>query len=323
VLDEHLELASEVLADLVVHPLLRAADLKLEKNVVLEEINTVDDTPDDLVFELHNAQMWGDHPYGYPILGTRETVSALNEKDLRALHNRAYHPENVVVVATGNVEHDEFVSTLNRTGWGDLKNGGTARPDCPPPFPIPPMYEHVQREGAQTHIVFGGPAVNHADERRYAMSLIGTIFGGGMSSRLFQRIREELGLAYSVYTFQSFHAETGTHGVYVGTAPETAKKAAEAIREELKLLAEKSISEDELMAGKNQLKGQITLAMESVTSRMYRGAGVELYDEEFRSLDEVLRLVNEIDADTVASLCEEFFDPDKQTVLSLGPKPAF
>jgi predicted Zn-dependent peptidase len=187
---------------------------------------------------------------------------------------------------------------------------------------MPPIYQHFPREGAQTHIVFGGPAVPHSDERRYAMSLIGMAMGGGMSSRLFQRIREELGLAYSVYSFQSFHADTGTHGVYVGTAPETAAKAAEAIREELALLAEKSLTEAELVAGKNQLKGQITLALESVTSRMYRAAGVELYDEEFRSLDQVLELIEAIDSKTVASLCEEYFDPSKQTVLSLGPKAA-
>ncbi|MBA3656438.1 MAG: insulinase family protein [Gemmatimonadaceae bacterium] len=322
VLDEHMELAAEVLNDLVFRPLLRAKDLKPERKVVLEEINTVDDTPDDLVFELHNAQMWGDHPYGYSILGTRESVAALTETDLRDLHDRAYHPENVVVVATGNVEHDEFVATLDRTGWGALKNGGTVRPACPEPVALPPIFQHVPREGAQTHIVFGGPALPHSDERRYAMSLIGMAMGGGMSSRLFQRIREELGLAYSVYSFQSFHAETGTHGVYVGTAPETAAAAAQAIREELSLLAEKSLTEAELVAGKNQLKGQITLALESVTSRMYRAAGVELYDEEFRSLDEVLRLIEGIDSGTVAELCAEYFDPAKQTVLSLGPRSA-
>jgi predicted Zn-dependent peptidase len=322
VLDEHMEIGAEVLNDLVFNPLLRESDLKLERKVVLEEINTVDDTPDDLVFELHNAMMWGDHPYGYSMLGTRESVTALTEKDLRALHDRAYHPENVIVVATGNVEHDEFVATLDRTGWASRPNGGTQRPTCSEPVPTAPTFQHVPREGAQTHIVFGGPALPHSDERRYAMSLIGMALGGGMSSRLFQRIREELGLAYSVYTFQSFHAETGTHGVYVGTAPETAAKAAEAIREELSLLAEKSLTEEELTAGKNQLKGQITLALESVTSRMYRAAGVELYDEEFRSLDQVLELIEEIDAKTVSELCSEYFDPDKQTVLSLGPKSA-
>lgn len=323
VLDEYLELAAEVLADVVFRPLLRESDLALERKVVLEEINTVDDTPDDLIFELHNAQLWGKHPYGYSILGTRESVTALGETDLKNLHGRAYHPENVIVVASGNVDHDEFVAILERTGWSQLQRGKLGRLTYLPPKPADPEYRHVKREGAQTHIVFGGAALPHSDTRRYAMSLVGTAFGGGMSSRLFQRIREELGLAYAVFSFQSFHADTGTNGVYVGTAPETAKQAAQAIRDELQILSENGLTPEELTAGKNQLKGQITLALESVSSRMYRAAGVELYGEEFRSLDEVLVLIDGIEMATVNSLCAEFFQPDKQTVVSLGPSAAF
>jgi predicted Zn-dependent peptidase len=148
------------------------------------------------------------------------------------------------------------------------------------------------------------------------------VLGGGMSSRLFQRVREELGLAYSVYTFQSFHVDTGVHGVYVGTAPETAREAADAIRTELARVAADGLPDDEIAAGKSQLKGQITLSLESVTSRMYRAAGVELYDEPYRPLDEVLAIVDAIDADTVREVCREFFAPERQTVLSLGPQPA-
>jgi len=145
------------------------------------------------------------------------------------------------------------------------------------------------------------------------------LLGGGMSSRLFQRVREELGLAYAVYTFQSFHRDSGNHGVYVGTAPETAGLATEAIREELARVAREGLPDDELAAGKNQLKGQITLSLESVSSRMYRAAGVELYDEEYRSLDELLALVDGIDRDLVGQICSEFFAPEAQTIVSLGP----
>jgi len=177
----------------------------------------------------------------------------------------------------------------------------------------------VERDTTQTHLVFGAPAVSHGDPRRYAMSLVSMLLGGGMSSRLFQRVREELGLAYSVYTYQSFHADAGVHGVYVGTAPATANAAADAIRAELRLLSEQGIPDDELAAGKSQLKGQITLSLESVSSRMYRAAAVELYNEPYKALDELLGEIDRIDGDSVATICREFFAPEKHTVLSLGP----
>jgi predicted Zn-dependent peptidase len=181
---------------------------------------------------------------------------------------------------------------------------------------------HFERETTQTHIVIGSAAFAHSDPRRYAMSLIGTLFGGGMSSRLFQRIREELGLAYSVFSFQAFHEDSGVHGVYVGTTPETARAAVEAINEEMEKLAAEGLSEEDLTAGKSQLKGQITLSLESPSSRMYRAAGVELYSEPYRTLDEVLALVDAIDVDTVADICKTYFSPEKQTLVSLGPKAA-
>ena len=323
VLDEHVEIAADVLADLVFDPLLRQSDLDLERKVVLEEINTVDDTPDDLVFELHGEQLWGQHPYGYRILGTRESVTSLTTADLRSLHDRAYHPANVIVAASGNIEHDELVRILDNTGWSSIVSRD-ARPALPPPaVPCAPSIRHVEREGAQTHIVFGSATVAHGDVRRHALGLVGMLLGGGMSSRLFQRIREDLGLAYSVYTFQSFHRDSGNHGIYVGTAPETAALAAEAIREELATISRDGLSEEELAAGKSQLKGQITLSLESVSSRMYRAAGVELYDEEYRTLDELLALVDSISGDTVTEVSREFFSPDEQTVVSLGPQAAW
>ena len=322
VLDEHLPQAADVLADLVFRPVLRASDLTLERKVVLEEISTVDDTPDDLVFELHNAQLWGAHPYGYSILGTRETVGALEQSDLRALHSRAYHPEQIVVAAAGNVEHDALLETLESTGWAEIPRGGLPVLTSPAPIVQPPSAMHFERDTAQTHIVIGAMAFAHNDPRRYAMSMIGMLFGGGMSSRLFQRVREELGLAYSVYSFQSFHEDAGMHGVYVGTTPETARAAVDVINDEMEKLASNGLSEEDMTAGKSQLKGQITLSLESPTSRMYRAAGVELYGEPYRTLDEVLALVDAIDTETVAAICKTYYAPGRQTLVSLGPKAA-
>jgi predicted Zn-dependent peptidase len=319
VLDEHLPQAADVVADLIFRPALRAADLSLERKVVLEEISMVDDTPDDLVFELHNEALWAPHPYGYSILGTRDTVSSLSVRDLRELHERAYHPEHIVVAVAGNVDHDRLLETLERTGWGEIPRGDTPVVATEAPVPCPPQTLHVDRDTTQTHLVFGAPAVSHSDPRRYAMSLVSMLLGGGMSSRLFQRVREELGLAYSVYTYQSFHADAGVHGVYVGTAPASASAAADAIRAELRLLADRGIPDDELAAGKSQLKGQITLSLESVSSRMYRAAAVELYNEPYKPLDELLGEIDRIDGDTVSAICRDYFAPEAHTVLSLGP----
>jgi len=279
----------------------------------------VDDTPDDLVFELHNEALWGAHPYGYSILGTRDTVSSLSVRDLRDLHERAYHPDHIVVSVSGNVDHDHLLDTLEQTGWADVPRGDTPVSPTQAPVSRPAQTLHVERDTTQTHLVFGAPAVSHGDPRRYAMSLVSMLLGGGMSSRLFQRVREELGLAYSVYTFQSFYPDTGVHGVYVATSPETAGKAGDAIREELKRLVDEGLPDDEIALGKSQLKGQVTLSLEGVTSRMYRAAGVALYNEPYRTLDEILAAIDAITAEQVAAVCAEFFAPERQAVVSLGP----
>ena len=319
VLDEHLPQAADVMLDLMFRPLLRAEDLKLERKVILEEIGMVEDTPDDLVFELHNAALWGTHPMGYSILGTRETVANMRLDDVRTLHARAYHPLHVVVAAAGNVTHEQLLNVLADAGWADLAPGdGTPLPEMEA-SPRPPSTRHVPRDGSQVHVVLGSATVPHRDQRRYALMLVDTLLGGGMSSRLFQKVREELGLAYSVYTFQSFHSMTGSHGVYVATAPNTRADALAAVQADLGRVAAQGLPERELAQGRQQLKGQITLALESPSARMYRLASVELYREPYRALDELLRTIDEIDEAAVRSVCGEFFTPERQTVLSLGP----
>src|SRR4051812_37318036 len=161
VLDEHLERAADVIADIVFRPRLKAADLVLERKVVLEEIAMVDDTPDDLVFELHNAALWGSHPYGYSILGTRESVGALGVQDLRELHGAAYHPAHMIVAASGNVDHGQLLEVLERTGWTGMPSGDAPRLIAPPPQAVQPTTRRVSREGAQVHIVAGTVAPKH------------------------------------------------------------------------------------------------------------------------------------------------------------------
>ena len=319
VLDEHLPQAVDVMADVMFRPSLREQDLRLERKVVLEEISMVEDTPDDIVFELHNSALWGAHPYGYSILGTRDTVTALGIESVRALHGRAFHPAQVVVAAAGNVPHDRLIASLVAAGWGDLPAATGSAAKAPPPVPSAPVTRHVARDSAQAHIVLGSVTVPHGDPRRHALVLVDTLLGGGMSSRLFQRVREELGLAYSVYAFQSFHRDVGTHGVYAGTAPESAAETLDAVRGELARVVDGGIGADELAMGKQQLKGQITLSMESVHSRMYRAAAVELFDEPWRPLDDLLAEVDAVTLEGAREVCAAFFQPDKQTVVHLGP----
>ena len=321
VLDEHLDTACDVVGDLIFRPRLRANDLALERKVVLEEIAAVDDTPDDLVFELHNEALWGSHPYGYSILGTRESVSGLGVGELRELHTRAYRPPLIVVVVSGNVDHDRLLDTLARTGWSDVPRGADPGFSTVPPHPMPPAQAHVARGGAQTHVVLGSTTVRHGDPSRYAVLVLGVLLGGGMSSRLFQRVREELGLAYAVFSYQDFHADVGVHGVYVATAPDTARAALDAIRCELTEVVQTGVPEDEIAAAKGQLKGQLILSLESVPARMHRAAAVELYGEPYRSLDESLALVDAVAPADIAEVARRPFLPDAQTVLSLGPEP--
>src|SRR5262249_17011893 len=175
----------------------------------------------------------GNHPYGHSILGTRETVRHLGVRALRELHRRAYHPPQLVVAASGNVEHENLLAALDKTGWTSVPRGRDELLRSQPAPVLPPEIRHVTRDGAQTHIVVGSRAMAYSHPRRLALVLLSMLLGGGMSSRMFQRVREELGLAYSVYTFQQFYADAGMHGVYVATAPATAHAALEAIREEL------------------------------------------------------------------------------------------
>jgi predicted Zn-dependent peptidase len=301
--------------------LLRESDLELERKVILEEISMVDDTPDDVIFDAHNRELWGAHSHGYPILGTRDTVRALQVPHLQALHARAYHPGRLVVAASGNVEHDHLLETLHAAGWD-----GWARGDMVP-FEVPAVVsavahaKHVKRKDiAQTHVVIGSRGLSHNDPRRYAYALLDMMLGGGMSSRLFQRVREELGLAYNVHTFSSSYADIGSHGVYLASAPETAQAALDAVRDVLARVVEEGLSDADLVAGKRQLSGQLVLSMEGVSSRMYRAATTALYDEPHRSIEELLSLVEAIDGTTVREVAREFFDPSQQIVVSLGPK---
>ena len=322
VLDRDLPRAVDVLTDVVRRPVLRQSDLELERNVILEEINTVLDTPDDLVFDLSAEALWPAHPYGYTILGTRESVVAMSAADLRERHAASYVPANCVIAAAGNLEHDVLLDLLAREGWFD-----PAKPATPPPLVrVPAAVRGTEvrhaRDSAQVHLVFATDTIPFADPGRYAVMVVSNVLGGGMSSRLFQRVREELGLAYAVFSFTSFLQGTGLTGVYVGTQPRTAPRAVDAIKAELARLAREGLRGAELAEAKEQTQGQLMLGLESPTARMYRLASCAVYDDPYRSLDEMLARVAGLSEEDVAAAAAEYFTPDRQTLVWLGPTTA-
>jgi predicted Zn-dependent peptidase len=323
VLDADLPRALDVVTDLVRRPVLRDADLQLERKVVLEEISTVLDTPDDQVFDIAYETLWPEHSYGFQILGTRETVGALSADDLKQLHGRAYFPGNCVIAGAGNFSHEALLEEVAKQGWFDRETGDGKR-EAPAGTPVPPagrgVVRHFEKDTAQTHIVFTTDTVPYSDRRKFALLVLSNIFGGGMSSRLFQRIREELGLAYAIYSFTSFYRAMGVAGVYVGTQPARAAEATAAIREEYARLAREGLAGAALEDAKQQTLGQLMLSLESPTAKMYRLASTSVNGEPYLSLDEMLATVAALTADDMAGAAAEFFAPERQTVVSLGPK---
>jgi predicted Zn-dependent peptidase len=320
VLDEHVPEALDVLADLVLDPRLDDADLALEREVVLEEIAQVEDTPDDLVFELHSERMWRGHPYGRSILGSNESVMELSGQTLRGLHAGHYVGDNLVVAAAGNVHHDDFVGRVASYFGGVARGRRTAGVTATESTDV--GLHVVERASAQTHIVFGTDAPGHAHEDRYALILLSSALGGGMSSRLFQRVREELGLCYSVFTYQSFYHAAGITGVYVGTRPATADQAADAVRGELASSAREGLPGPDLDRIKRQVKGQVMLSLESTGARLHRLASFALHDEPFLGLDDLLARIDAVTEADIGRVASRFFDPTRHLELRLGPNGA-
>ena len=317
VLDEHLPEALDVLSDLVLAPTLDERDLELEREVVLEEIAQVEDTPDDLVFELHSDRLWNGHPYGMSILGTKESVSTMSAQTLRALHEDRYVGANLIVAAAGSVDHDELVARAAEL-FGSSPAGRPSEAVTGPADTLRGL-ERVSKDTAQTHIVFGTGGPRYADPDRYGLTLLSAALGGGMSSRLFQRVREELGLCYSVFTFQSFYGAAGLLGVYVGTRAGSEEDAATAVRHELARVATEGLSADDLARIKRQVKGQIMLSLESTGARLHRLAASAMHGEPFLTLDQLLERVEAVTEDDVRRLAARYYAPERHLELRLGP----
>lgn len=317
VLSRHLPAAVDVLSDLVRDPLLRDEDVEHEREVVFEEIAAVEDTPDDLVFELHAERMWGGHAYGRPILGTRESVASVTRDDLARLHRAAYTGANLVVAAAGDIEHEAFVELADGC-FGRIPVGervGTV--DVPPAHA--PGLECVERDSAQLHVVIGHPTPGQSHPDRYPLILLSSALGGGMSSRLFQRIREEMALAYSVYSYQTFYRRAGVCGAYLGTRPGCGAAALDAVRDIYRELCREGLPGEELPRTREQVKGEVLLSLESPGARLHRLAGFALGDEPFIPVEELPERIDFVSQCDIMRVAAGAMDPQQQFALCLGP----
>jgi predicted Zn-dependent peptidase len=315
-LAEHVPIALDVLSDLVLNPRFAEADIERERSVILEEIKIDEDNPEILVNEIFTQSFWRDHPLGKPILGTKKTVSGLNRKQLSAYHSDRFHGGNMVFSAAGNLDHDRFVEAV-AAKFASLTPGETLQEQPAPQASARILLRH-KKALEQVQICLGVPSPPVDDERRYATLILNTVLGGGMSSRLFQTIREERGMAYSIYSDLSPYRDTGTLCVYAGTSTGKALDVVDLILAELRSLKQAPLPEEELTRAKDQLKGNILMGLESSNARMANLARQEMYFHQFITVDEIIACIDAVDAGQVQAMAQHLFDPDRIAVTLLG-----
>ena len=315
-LADHVPIALDVLTDLVLNPVFAPADIERERGVILEEIKIDEDNPDVLVHELFTQSFWKGHPLGWPILGTKETVARLDQQQLFAYHSDRFHGGNIVFSAAGNLDHDRFAAAVadkfsNLAGGETLHELGAPEPDARIVLRNKKSLEQVQ-------ICLGLPAPPITDESRYVVAILNTVLGGGMSSRLFQTIREERGMAYSIYSDLSPYRDTGTLCIYAGTSTSKALEVVGLILAEFRNLKKDPLAQEELTRAKDQLKGNILLGLESSNARMANLARQEMYFHDFFSVDEVIAGIEAVNAGQVQAMAQQLFDPRRIAVTLLG-----
>jgi predicted Zn-dependent peptidase len=305
VLDEHLPLAVDLLGDIVANPLFDPEEMTKEKKVIFEEINMVEDTPDDLVMELFSASFWPDHPLGRPILGTKRSVKGFRREDLAAFFRAVYHPGNILIAAAGHLEHAQLAALVTRH-FGGLELGGS-RTNGRPPRPAARIVTRSKKELEQVHVCLGTPAYHQAHEDRYGSYIMNTVLGGSMSSRLFQNVREKNGLVYSISSGVSSYSDAGSLTIYAGTSLDNVGAVVNLTVEEIKRMKGESVPPEELRRAKDHLKGSLMLSLENTGSRMSHLARQEIYFGRQLSLDETLQGIESVQTDDVQRIANEIF----------------
>ena len=316
VLDEHLPTAFDLLADLVLNPRFDAEDIAKEKGVILEELKMEVDNPEYLVHETFFSKFWKNHSLGRSILGTKATIESFNKETIRSYYDEVYTSSNIVITAAGHLAHSRIVE-LALQYFGDLPSTAAMAPEKSP-SPQAPLILKNKRSLEQAHLCMGVPAYPIADERRYGTYVLSTILGGGMSSRLFQNVREKHGLAYSVFSELNLYRDSGCLAVYAGTSPENLKKVILMVVDEFRQMCTEAVPAEELRRAKDHLKGSLALSIESTSARMSNLARQELFFGRFQSVDEMMEGIERVDAAQVQTIANDFFSGKQVGVTGLG-----
>jgi predicted Zn-dependent peptidase len=316
VLDEHMPTVMEIVSDLVLNPVFDAKDIARERGVIVEEIKMDQDNPDYLVHEIFTENFWKDHALGKPILGTRETVRAFERPVVHGCWEEQFVPNNMVISAAGNVDPEAFTALVEKQ-FRPLKKGKNGSYGAPPKI-APRITLRNKKALEQVQICLGVPSYPIAHERRFVSYVLNTLLGGGMSSRLFQNIREKQGLAYSIYSDLNPYRDTGCLAVYAGTSRESALKVVESIVAEFRKLKEQPVPAEELRRAKDQLKGSLMLSLESSMARMSNLARQEMYFDRFYDMDETIRSIEQVTAEELQQQAQDFFRSELIAVTVLG-----
>lgn len=316
VLDQHLPLAVDLLTDILLHSEFSEEELGREKQVVLQEIKMVEDTPDDIIHDIFAAQVWEGHPLGRPILGTREAVVGFGRDVILTHFAEAYVPPRIIIAVAGNVTHQQ-VEDLFRTGFDGFGRTPLARNDTPPA--LKPGVNIVHKTLEQVHLVLGFPGLPAAVPERYALFLMNDILGGSMSSRLFQEIRERQGLVYSIHSGVQAFKDTGLLYLYAATDAPNFSKVLKSVLKELRAIKKAGITAEELIRAKDHMKGSLMLSLESTSSRMNRLAKHEMHFGSFLTLDDMVAAIDGVRHEEVQALVSELLDEEQLALTTLGP----
>ena len=312
-LDQHLERALDVMADMVLRP--AYPDIDSERQVVIEEIAMYEDEPSDKVHDVLGEAIFGDHPLGRPIIGTAEVVGSVPVPQIAAYHDHRYVGSNLVIAGAGNLDHDRLVELVEKLA--PAQPGAVEGPENAPGVLSPRARFHTKTT-EQYHLCLGAPGIARGDDRRFALRVLDTILGGSTSSRLFQEVREKRGLAYSVYSYSSQYVDSGQVGIYVGTRPDNVGKAMDVIGAELRRIVEDPVDAEELDRAKENVKGRLALSLESTLTRMNRLGGSILMGVPLLSLDEMVAAIEDVSADDIQALAGELFAPDRMSAAGVG-----
>ena len=315
--DDRLEVALDVMADMLYRP--SFADVDSEREVVLEEIAMVEDTPHDLVHDLAGEAVFGSHPLGRPVIGRAEVISTVSRRALAAYHRRAYVGGRIVLAAAGNVRHEQLVELLDGHRNGSVPTGLGLGPRKRVRRVLAPQLRFQRKDTEQYHVCLGAPGITRTDERRFAASVLDAIVGGSASSRLFQEIREKRGMAYSVYTYASQYSDSGQVGLYVGTREDNLATCLEIAISELADVAAGNVRPAELARAQENLKGRLLLSLESTSNRMTRLGKATVTDTPLLEIDEVVRRLEAVTSDEVAALAADLFARGRLSAAGIGP----